>query len=102
MTSGFWEAIRQAVVRNTLGCLPDPRDVILGQVRVGGHHTRPLVTYLSSQHSTPRLDENDHEALIDALQELERAQVCDFHVLDMERASLEEQVEYSAMRCTLV
>ncbi|KAF8908524.1 hypothetical protein CPB84DRAFT_1724951 [Gymnopilus junonius] len=99
---GFWEPIRQAVVRNTLGCLPDPRDVILGKIRIGGHSSKPLVTYLSNQRSTPRLDENDHEALLDAMQELKMAGACDFHVLDMERASLQEQVEYAAKSTVLV
>lgn len=88
--------MRQSVVQNTLGCLPDNREVILGKVRVGGHSTKPLVTYLVNQHATPRLNASDHEALIDALRALERSKVCDFHVLDMERASLEEQIEYVA------
>jgi len=100
--SGFWEPIRQSVVQNTLGCLPDNRDVILGKVRVGGHSTKPLVTYIVNQHATPRLNDNDHKALIDALRALERSKVCDFHVLDMERASLEEQIEYVSKSTILV
>ncbi|PPQ78266.1 hypothetical protein CVT25_011725 [Psilocybe cyanescens] len=99
----FWQPIRDTVVRNVLGYIPILNEVgaVVGP-SVAGPSTKPVVTYISRQDSARRLDEKDHEGLIDALRALEQQGICEFHVLEMERATLSEQIRLTAKSTILV
>ncbi|KDR72741.1 hypothetical protein GALMADRAFT_73703 [Galerina marginata CBS 339.88] len=101
--TNFWQPIRDMVVDNMLGYLPILNEsgavVAPSQARPS---SKPVVTYISRQESTRRLDEKDHEALIDALQALEDEGICEFHILGMERSTLLEQIKRTSTTTILV
>ncbi|KAG5652638.1 hypothetical protein H0H81_004250 [Sphagnurus paluster] len=86
----FWAPVRQSLVQNMLGYLPEAQ-------RAHGHGAnKPLVTYISRQGSRRRLEERDHEALVKELADLEEEGLCEFREARMERMSLIEQIELVA------
>ena len=105
--TGFWQPIRDTVVRNILGYLPELDDTgeavepSTAEPR-SSTKVKPVVTYISRQESARRLDEKDHEGLIDALQALEKQGVCDFNILDTERATLVEQISLTAKSTVVI
>lgn len=81
----FWAPVRQSLVQNVLGYVPD----VEGQIK-------PIVTYISRQGVGRRLRESDHEALLDGLAELKAEGICEVQIAKMELLSLREQVELAA------
>ncbi|KAG6877037.1 hypothetical protein C0993_010865 [Termitomyces sp. T159_Od127] len=97
---GFWEPLRRTIVTNLLGHLPTPPELM--EARDAQEPLpKPLVTYVSRQHANARrLLEEDHEALLDALRDLEEQGLCEFREARMEEMSLREQVELAARSTT--
>ncbi|KAJ6614757.1 hypothetical protein B0H10DRAFT_2043945 [Mycena sp. CBHHK59/15] len=85
----FWAPVRESVWRNTFGA------------RVPAA-ARPLVTYISRQGGGRRLEAQDHEALVAALDGLAAEGICDFRLAAMERMPLREQIELAARSTILV
>lgn len=81
--ANFWQPVREAVARNLLGRLPLPPP-------------KPLVTYVSRQGGGRRLLAADHDALVEALEELMQQGICEFKVVQFEKMKLKEQVEVMA------
>jgi len=62
----------------------------------------PFVTYIVRQGGARRLAESDHEGLVKALKELELGGICQVNVAQMEKMSLEQQIEVMARSTVLV
>ncbi|KAF8067941.1 hypothetical protein FPV67DRAFT_1416086 [Lyophyllum atratum] len=93
--ANFWTPIRQTLVQNTLGYVPDIE-------KHGATTSKPVVTYISRQDAGSRaLLPADHEALVKALVDLEAEGICEFHEARMEDLSLREQIELPA-RSTII
>lgn len=93
---GFWEPIRETVLTNLFGYVSklNERGVIVHPPQVA--RTKPIVTYISRQGAGRRLIEKDHDALVQALMELDSEGICEVHVVQMERLSLAEQIEIAS------
>ncbi|KAG5643031.1 hypothetical protein DXG03_001643 [Asterophora parasitica] len=92
----FWEPIRRTIIENLLGYLPHVNTHGLIVSPPSAVTEMPVVTYIVRQGGSRQLTEQDHEGLVNALKELERSGVCQVHVVQMEKMSLEQQVEIMA------
>lgn len=92
----FWEPIRAATVRNTVGYVPilNSRGVVIAPPEAVSN--KPIVTYISRQGGGRKLLPADHDSLVEALEELEWDGLCDVHIPMMEKMSLKEQIELVA------
>ncbi|KAJ7599181.1 hypothetical protein C8J56DRAFT_916015 [Mycena floridula] len=88
----FWEPVRESTLKNLLGYVPrlDERGSVIAPP--AAISSRPIVTYISRQGAGRRLLAQDHDLLVQALMELEVEGLCDVHVVQMERLSLQEQL----------
>lgn len=103
--SDFFEPIRRMALTSLLGYLP----IVSVQGAVvslaASHHNNtnhnvqsdlPVVTYISRQGGGRRLDDADHEGLVQALRELENEGVCKVNVVKMQTLGVRGQVEIVA------
>lgn len=98
----FWEPIRKAILSNMIDYVPalNQRGHITAPPQVVSD--LPIVTYISRQGGGRRLRPEDHENLVNALKELERQGLCHFHVAQMEKMSLKEQLQLVAKTTVIV
>ncbi|KAF5383177.1 hypothetical protein D9615_004897 [Tricholomella constricta] len=96
VTKDFWAPIRQSLVQNTLGYVPEAWREGRTVHGVKEPTPKPLVTYISRQDVRRRLATDDHEALVKALADLEVEGICEFREVRMEQLSLREQIELAA------
>ncbi|KAF7349429.1 hypothetical protein MSAN_01732800 [Mycena sanguinolenta] len=91
----FWAPIRASLLRNVLapGLIPDSTQ---------DPPSLPLVTYISRQGTGRRLLAADHNALVDALKELEVEGLCEVQIAVLERMTLAEQIELVARSLIIV
>ncbi|KAF8067951.1 hypothetical protein FPV67DRAFT_1669816 [Lyophyllum atratum] len=102
VSSTFWEPIRRTAIQNVLGYLPhvDKRGVVVAPPSAASD--LPSVTYMVRQGGGRRLAEPDHEDLVKALKELEWGGICQVNVVQMEKMTLEQQIEVMARSTILV
>ncbi|KAF9458387.1 hypothetical protein BDZ94DRAFT_1173734 [Collybia nuda] len=102
VASDFWEPIRKATLTNMIDYVPilNHHGHVIAPSQAASD--RPLVTYISRQGGGRRLRQDDHDGLVNALKELERAGLCHFHVPQMEKMSLNEQLQLIAKTTILV
>ncbi|KAF8886772.1 hypothetical protein BD779DRAFT_606449 [Infundibulicybe gibba] len=97
----FWEAVRKPMLENVLGYIPllnDHGAVVSPPQLVSD---KPIVTYISRQGGGRRLRDEDHQALVAALEDLEAEGVCEVHVVRMELMTLKQQLDM-ASRSTIM
>ncbi|KAM6492022.1 Protein of unknown function (DUF563) domain containing protein [Amanita muscaria] len=101
---GFWEPIRQSVVKCILGYIPtvNEQGVVLNLEAREKSDMAPLVTYISRQGAGRRLTKEDDEGLVAALEGLEREGVIRFRLAKMEKMDLREQIELAAKTTVMV
>ncbi|KAF8632790.1 hypothetical protein AX15_001689, partial [Amanita polypyramis BW_CC] len=100
-TKGFWEPVRQSLIKGLLGHIPtvNKRGAVLSHEEDNGP---PLVTYVSRQGGGRRLGQEHHEGLISALKALEEEGVIRLHVARMELMTIHEQVELAAKTTIMI
>lgn len=102
----FFEPVRRTAISNLLGYIPilNERGAVAGIVMPSGEaivnddlsSDLPVVTYISRQGGARRLNNSDHEGLLQALRGLEQEGVCKVNVVRMETLSVKEQVAVAA------
>jgi hypothetical protein len=100
----FFEPIRRTAMTSLLGYLPivNARGAVVtlpASDDVESHDVQsalPMVTYISRQGGGRRLNETDHEGLVQALRDLEKEGVCEVNVVQMEKMNVKEQVAVAA------
>ncbi|KAF5383003.1 hypothetical protein D9615_004886 [Tricholomella constricta] len=102
VSDAFWEPIRRTTVEHVLGYLPqvNNRGVVVSPPSAVSE--MPFVTYIVRQGGSRRLAEADHNGLVKALKELEWSGICQVHVVQMEKMSLEQQVEVIARSTVII
>jgi len=95
----FWEPLRQRLVLNTIAYLPVLNTA--GAVVSEPKSPLPIVTYVSRQSTGRRLNQESHDGLVKALEELAREGLCELHVRRMELLPFSQQVEAVA-RSTII
>ncbi|KAG6811188.1 hypothetical protein H0H92_008628 [Tricholoma furcatifolium] len=100
--ANFWEPVRRKVVQNLLGYLPelDSRGKVVSPSNVVSE--MPFVTYIVRQGGNRRLAQEDHDNLVKSLKELEWSGVCQVYVAQMEKMSMEQQIEVIARSTVLI
>ncbi|KAF8632688.1 hypothetical protein AX15_001741 [Amanita polypyramis BW_CC] len=100
-TKGFWEPVRQSLIKGLLGYVPsvNERGVVPSHA---GDNGLPLVTYVSRQGGGRRLAQEYHEGLVLALKALEEEGVIRFHMARMELMTIHEQVELAAKTTIMI
>ncbi|GLB38988.1 putative protein of unknown function (DUF563) [Lyophyllum shimeji] len=100
-STDFWEPIRRITIQNVVGHVPEInyRGVVVSPRWAASE--MPFVTYIVRQGGARRLAESDHEGLVKALKELEGEGICQVNVVQMEKMTLEQQIEVMA-RSTVV
>lgn len=90
----FWAPVRQSLVQNILGSIPDVEGHDEAE---GSRGDIPVLTYISRQGSgLRRLRNEDHEGLLAALAELEAEGLCKVETPEMELLSVSEQINLAA------
>ena len=93
---GFWSPIRNSLLTNLLGYIPRFSGAGAVTSPASAASSAPVVTYISRQRTGRRLNQENHEALVEELMALSSQGFCEVNVVQMEDMPLKAQIELAA------